>query len=149
MAESTDRRNPGWYVGVGAFWLIAAWLVTVGLSSIIPQIFPPETAEASVPVSDCASSLQALQEELLLRSAEAAKAPGDDRQALDTWLNGWDERVQALSDNCAEPVAEASAELSRVRHALRDMLRKLDREQGPRLHHIHTLLGGATHATAH
>jgi len=34
LAESTDRRNPGWYIGLGVFWLIAAFVAAYVLAEI-------------------------------------------------------------------------------------------------------------------
>jgi len=147
LAESTSRRNPGWYVGVGLIWLIAAWLVIVGLSSIIPQIFKsPGTQVGSLPGS-CTERLLRNKNALVERFSSHLSQPGGDRERLDAWLSSWDEQVAAHQVGCAERELEAAAELTRVRHALRDSVRKLDREQGPRIDHFYSLLGrDAVHA---
>ena len=64
------RHNAGWYVGAACFWLIGAWLVWTGLSSIIPQIFASDVpAERTVPEGSCGEQFAALRERLLHHAA--------------------------------------------------------------------------------
>lgn len=139
MAESKTARNPGWYAGIGAFWLIAAWLVVAGLSSIIPQIFG-HSVEGSQSTDTCVRSLTEEKAALFDRMGAALALPGQGRDALDEYLREWDMRVRGLAETCPARPAQAADELLRMRHALRDAVSKLDREQGPRLKHFTSLL---------
>ena len=79
MSDPGKRRHgAGWYVGAGLFWLLAAWIIASGLSSIIPQIFWPEeyaSDAAGVSAGDCGPAVRALRDELLARTTRALETP--------------------------------------------------------------------------
>ncbi len=149
--EERRRRGGGWYVGAAVFWLISAWIVTVGLSSIIPAIFWPEAAaEGRVDDTSCGNALLELEGELLDHVGANMLRVRDktQREELSRWLEAWDRRLVAMRPTCKAEEQTAWTELSRLRHGLRGLVDRFDREQAPRLRHIDALLRGARHPNA-
>ncbi len=146
--SEAKQHSVGWYVGAGVFWLLSAWLITVGLSSIIPQIFHPEAshaAHAGPTAGSCAHALRTLEGELLARTSQAiahAPRPGE-RETLTDWLAKWDARLLAEKPNCNQPELTAWDELSRLRHGMRGLVDRFDREQAPRVKKLDALVGPA------
>ena len=140
--NETQRRGAGWYVGAAAFWLLSAWLITVGLSSIIPQIFRPESSHGAV-AGSCAHALRTLKGELLETTSHAfagAPEPGE-RDLLTAWLAAWDGRLLAAKPNCKQSELPAWDELSRLRHGMRGLVDRFDHEQAPRVKKLDDLVG--------
>jgi hypothetical protein len=140
--SEAKQHSVGWYVGAGVFWLLCAWLITVGLSSIIPQIFHPERSHAAASGS-CAQALRMLEGELLAHTSRAiarAPKPGE-RDALTEWLAKWDARLDAAKPNCKQAELTAWDELARLRHGMRGLVDRFDREQAPRVHKLDALVG--------
>lgn len=140
MENTGNRRNAGWYVGAAAFWLLAAWLTTVGLSSIIPQIFGPSGSAAQS--GSCAPTLETLKGELLSKLSQslgAAPAPAD-RENLEKWLQDWDHRLSVTRGTCTPPEQRAWTELSRLRHGMHSLVERFDREEAPRIRKLEALL---------
>jgi hypothetical protein len=147
LGDTGNRRSAGWYAGAASFWLLAAWLITVGLSSIIPQIFWP-SGGASVSGS-CEPALVKLQEELLTRaSASMANAPGPrDREELEKWLRDWDHRLSVARPTCNQTEQPAWAELLRLRHGMHGLVERFDREEAPRIRKLEALLSAGARGT--
>jgi hypothetical protein len=142
LSERTEHGT-GWYVGAAAFWLLAAWLITVGLSSIIPQIFAPE-ARAGSSDGSCAMQLGDLERELLDHtSAAMARAPATgERESLDQWLSAWDQRLTSARPSCSKTELNAADELARLRHGMRGLIDRFDQEQAPRVRKLDVAVGG-------
>lgn len=150
MSEEKEQRTAGWYVGMAAFWLGTAWIITAGLMSIIPQIFV-DPGEGAAATAACAPELRKLRSELLARSAESVSAPqsAGDRQDLERWLKDWDDRLTAISPSCASPEqTKAHQELARLRHGVRSLIQRFDKEQAPRIRKMDKLLGPPAQARA-
>jgi hypothetical protein len=126
------QQNAGWYVGAAVFWLLAAWLVTVGLSSIIPQIFTPGATRGG---TSCVSDLRELKDTLLERTSESmARAHSTaERTELTEWLLAWDARMRAARPNCTKAELTAWDELSRLRHGMAGLVDRFDHEQAARV----------------
>lgn len=142
------RHSAGWWVGAAVFWLLTAWLITVGLSSIIPQIFQPGGAPDGA--GSCANELRRLKQELLERtsaSMAAAPAPGE-RDALTQWLLAWDERMRVVRPTCNQRELSAWDDLSRLRHGMRSLVDRFDHEQAARVRRLDALLGTTSGAQA-
>ena len=124
------------------FWLLSAWIITVGLSSIIPQIFHPEASHAAG-TGSCAAQLRALKGELLDRTSSAiARAPQrGERDMLTEWLARWDDRLLAAKPDCTKEELAAWDELSRLRHGMRSLVDRFDHEQAPRVRKLDALVG--------
>jgi hypothetical protein len=143
-----SRHSVGWYGGAAVFWLLTAWLITVGLSSIIPQIFTPAVHGASN--DSCAAELRTLERELLERTSQSmANAPvAGEREALTEWLLGWDRRLEATRASCNKGEQTSWTELSRLRHGMRSLVDRFDQEQAARIRQIEKTLGPAPGAEA-
>lgn len=137
IADST-QRSAGWYAGALAFWLLAAWLAVVGLSSLIPQIFGPPFRAARNGGS-CAQELQDLTTELLEHAGGRIKA-GTEPEARDTlsaYFTDFDRRLMQAKSSCTERERAAFAELSRLRHGVGGLLDRYAREQLPQVRKLH------------
>lgn len=141
MAADRTQRSAGWYAGAFLFWLLAAWLATVGLSSLIPQIFGPAFRSARTGGS-CAEDLRDLNDELLNKVGEqlkAARKPGT-RDTLEPLFSDFDRRLMHTKLSCTEREQAAFTELSRLRHGIAALLERFDREQLPHVRKLHALL---------
>ncbi len=140
----------GWYVGAAVFWLIALWIVTVGLASIIPEIFWPGGHASKGANGSCAEALRALESELMTRSSESVgrAAGAGERDELANWLEDWDRRLQGETTACTETERRAVAELSRLRFGMSGLIQRFDREQTPHIRKIDALLRRAALAPA-
>lgn len=141
MSEDKKRHTTGWYAGAAAFWLIAFWLVFVGLASIIPQIFWPEGIADNA--GGCAPALLTLEHDLLTHVGEALQevplvATQDE---ISPWLAEWDQRYAGVRNQCTAALHPAWVELGRLRHGLSGLLERFDREQLPRIRTIERALG--------
>src|SRR5689334_5976592 len=87
LSADSNQRSAGWYVGALVFWLLTAWLIAVGLGSLIPQIFGP-AAPTAVSGTSCTQDLHDLARELLDRvGAHVKDAPrGEARDTLETFF---------------------------------------------------------------
>ena len=149
LKAGKSHHSAGWYAGALAFWLLTAWLITVGLSSIIPQIFWPAGDVAPSAAQSCSAELRALQKELLERASERiAFADSGDESAQLSFFERWDERHDRVRKTCREDEQSASRELARVRHGLQGLLERFDNEQAPRLRRLEQLLSTGEHTRA-
>jgi hypothetical protein len=148
LAEARNRRSAGWYVGAAAFWLLAAWLITVGLSSIIPQIFWP-SGEAAAQGS-CAPALRALESELLTRASEsmASAQSSSERDKREAWFSDWDHRLSVARSGCNQQEQTAWTELLRLRHGMHALIERFEREAAPRIRKLDALLSEGAHRRA-
>ena len=142
MSADSTQRSAGWYAGALAFWLLAAWLAVVGLSSLIPQIFGPPFRAARNGGS-CAQELQDLTSELLERAGGRIKAgtETDARDTLAAYFTDFDRRLMQAKSSCTEPERAAFAELSRLRHGVGGLLERYAREQLPQVRKLHAFFG--------
>jgi DNA-binding PadR family transcriptional regulator len=140
LGDTGNSRSAGWYAGAAAFWLLAAWLVTVGLSSIIPQIFWPSGGVAVA--GSCEPTLVKMERELLARASEsmANAATPDERQELEKWLRDWDHRLSLARPTCNQTEQPAWAELLRLRHGMHALVERFDREEAPCIRKLEALL---------
>jgi len=141
LGAEPSKRSIGWICGALAFWALSAWIVVVGLSSIIPQIFWPAQAEA-VARAGCRQELRELEHELLANAANDVKNAGQsaDPPAFVGWLQDFDERLKNTSAHCAPDEQSAFDELVRVRHALGSFMERFEREEAPRFRELDALL---------
>ncbi len=149
-SEGSKRRGAGWYVGAAVFWLIAFWIVGVGLASIIPEVFWPGGDASARAQGSCADTLRSLRSELLTRAGERmthAPRPGE-REELGIWLEAWDASLTGASPGCTVNEREAAGELARLRFGLSALIQRFDREQTPHIRKIDALLGMTAPATA-
>jgi len=141
LAADRTQRSAGWYAGAFLFWLIAAWLATVGLSSLIPQIFGPAFRSARSG-SSCAEDLRDLNDELLNKVGEQLKAAQKlgARDRLTAFFSDFDRRLMQTKLSCSEREQPAFTELFRLRHGIAALVERFDREQLPHVRKLHALL---------
>ncbi|HEY6877428.1 MAG TPA: hypothetical protein VI299_05385, partial [Polyangiales bacterium] len=138
MSAEKSQHSAGWYAGALVFWLLCAWLITVGLSSIIPQIFSPVGTPAPT-ASSCSPALRELRTELLARVGQSIASGGhDDTRA---WLRDWDQRIYRARPSCTESERDAFTELNRLRYGLGALNERFEREELPHLERLDELLG--------
>jgi hypothetical protein len=134
LSAQKSRHSAGWYAGALVFWLLCAWLITVGLSSIIPQIFSP-VGDPAPEAPSCVPALRALRAELLDRVAGSI-ARNDRAQ-----LEDWDQRFYRARPSCTESERPAFTELNRLRYGLGALRERFEREELPHLERLDELLG--------
>ncbi len=140
------KHSAGWYAGALVFWLLCAWLITVGLSSIIPQIFWP-AGDVRAEAGSCAPNLRQLRRELAEHMSDAfARAPG--YAAERAWFERWDGELARARPACQPSEREAFSELNRLRYGMQTLLERFEREQAPRMQRLDELLGAAQEARA-
>ncbi len=137
MSAQKSRHNAGWYAGALVFWLLCAWLITVGLSSIIPQIFSP-VGDPAAEASSCAPALRALRAELL---EHVGGSIADPKTSNDAWFGDWDQRFYRARPSCTEAERGAFTELNRLRYGLGALSDRFEREELPHLERLDELLG--------
>lgn len=153
MSAEKSQHSAGWYAGALVFWLLSAWLITVGLSSIIPQIFWPG-GDVRNDAQSCSSALRTLRRELLAHASEQiAHAPSaaeqaSSRDALLTWFDQWDARLFQARPACREQERAAWTELGRLRHGMQALIERFEREEAPRIQRLEQLLGRVEEARA-
>lgn len=145
MGTEKSKHSAGWYAGALVFWLLSVWLTTVGLSSIIPQIFWPN-GDARSDAASCRPALRELRDELLARmSATIASASSEnDRPELLAWFDRWDKRLYEARSACAADENDAWVELVRLRHGMQALVERFERDQAPRIERLDRLLGAPT-----
>lgn len=123
------------------FWLLSAWLATVGLASLVPQIFGPASSAARSGTS-CGEDLHDLAQELLARvGAHVKDAPrSGPHDTLDAFFTDFDRRLMHIKPACTETERAAFAELSRLRHGVASLVERFEREELPHLRKLDALL---------
>lgn len=142
MSAESTQRSAGWYAGIVAFWLLAAWLATVGLSSLIPQIFGPRFNTARNGGS-CAAELHDLTDDLLEHTSQWVKAhpPQNARDTLAAYFSEFDRRLMQAKPSCTERERAAFTELSRLRHGVAGLLDRFQREELPHIRKLQAFFG--------
>lgn len=141
MGADGTQRSVGWYAGALAFWLIAAWLAVVGLSSLVPQIFGPSFGAARSGES-CAEDLHDLTDELLDHAGDWLKGHPErnTRDKLQAYFADFDRRLMHTKLSCNESERAAFTELSRLRHGVSALLERFDGEELPHVRKLNELL---------
>jgi hypothetical protein len=146
LSAEKSKRSAGWVAGALVFWLLSAWLITVGLSSIIPQIFSP-AGEPEADAASCGPVLRDLRDELLAHVSRSFAAPEASREATREWFDTWDLRLFRARPSCTEPEQGAWTELNRLLHGLAALTERFERDERPHLQRLDQLLGAP--AAAH
>lgn len=107
-----------------------AYLIGVGLISVIPQIFYPPAASLPDDLT-CADVLADLREELLSRAGAHIERGGSESSGeLRAWLDDWDRRHSGIDARCEGSERERWERLDRLRRRLQGTLERFDREEG-------------------
>lgn len=150
MSAQKSQHSAGWYAGALVFWLLSAWLTTVGLSSIIPQIFSPAGEPAPQASETCVPGLRTLRQELLARMSQNLGSPARATpEATRAWFGDWDQRLYRAKPACQGDARSAWTELNRLRYGLAALHERFEREELPHLERLDQLLGPAPAAEAH
>lgn len=144
MSADKSQHSAGWYAGALVFWLLSAWLVTVGLSSIIPQIFWPG-GDVSNSASSCVPELRQLRRELLEHAkSHLLRTPQpSERSHRLAFFERWDKQLFHARPACHDDERDAWTELNRLRHGMHALIERFEREEAPRLERLEQLLGSA------
>jgi len=131
--ESETRKKPGRRLGRTIATVIVAsgiaYLLGVGLLSVIPQIFYPAQADLPEDLS-CGEGLDELRAELLDRAGERVAAGGSDTRDLRAWLVDWDARYHGLESRCDGDQYQRWTLVGRLRRRIEGTLERFDREDG-------------------
>lgn len=138
MADSDSARSPepgsrdgrgrsrsiGRAIATSLVVALLAYLIGVGFYSVVPTLFWPETIEVAEDVS-CADGLADLRAELFARAGDRVASGGGERDALRSWLRGWDRRHLAFEARC-EDQHDAWQLLGRLRQRVQGTLERFD-----------------------
>lgn len=107
-----------------------AYLIIVGVASVVPQVFWPEKAVVDPSVT-CADGLRDLRAELLAFAGEhVARGGSDDGRTVRNFLGPWDLRHRGLEERCAGDERDTWVLLGRMRERLQGTLERFDAEEG-------------------
>jgi len=125
----------------GVYWLLCAFVVIAGVSSVVPQVFWP-ARRVSSRTEPCAETLRSLERDLSSFASDrvASPATGNDRQ-LRRWLDGWDQRYASAEPQCTGTEERAYRVLGRLRYSTEGLLRRHAREAGPLAREVASVLG--------
>ncbi|MDB4987542.1 MAG: hypothetical protein JWN04_2720 [Myxococcaceae bacterium] len=140
----------GWYAGALVFWLLSAWLATVGLSSIIPQIFWP-AGDVRNEATSCSPALRELRSQLLTRMSQSIASPSAEtrHEELLAWFEHWDQQLFEAKPACRDDERAAWTELTRLRHGMQGLIERFEREETPHIERLDRLLAQPAEARAH
>ncbi|MDB4976086.1 MAG: hypothetical protein JWN48_4427 [Myxococcaceae bacterium] len=150
MALGAEKHSVGWYAGALVFWLLSTWLATVGLSSIIPQIFWP-AGDVHSSATSCGPALRELRTELLTRMSHSIASPSTETRHEDllAWFEDWDKRLFVAKPACRDDERPAWRELTRLRHGMQGLIERFEREEAPHNQRLDQLLASPAEARAH
>jgi hypothetical protein len=107
-----------------------AYLIIVGVASVVPQVFWPPKA-AIDPAITCADGLRDLRAELLAFAGEHVTRGGsEDHETVRNFLGPWDLRHRGLEARCEGDERDAWVLLGRMRERLQGTLGRFDAEEG-------------------
>jgi hypothetical protein len=107
-----------------------AYLILVGIGSVVPQVFWPAKATID-PAITCDEGLRDLRAELLAFAGEhVARGGSADRDAVRNFLGPWDLRHRGLEARCEGDERDAWVLLGQMRERLQGTLYRFDAEEG-------------------
>jgi len=126
-------------VAIAIYSVALAYLVVVGFSSVIPQVFWPESDDAFD--LDCTDGLQLLADELEQLRLTYLSGEDTDPARLRETLTDWDPRLNALAKRCDEERVEL---LRRYRYRVELNLQRYMREDAPLAERVRRSLDSKT-----
>jgi len=109
---------------------LLAYLIGVGLLSVVPQVFWPDRAELDESVT-CTEGLLDLRGRLLARAGDrVASGGGEGRAALRRWLHDWDRQHLGLESRCTGSERKAWRLLGQLRQRVQATLERFDADEG-------------------
>ena len=150
MGAEKQQHSAGWYAGALVFWLLSAWLATVGLASIIPQIFWP-AGDVHTDATSCGPALRELRSQLLMRTSQSIASPSatTGHEELLAWFEHWDKQLFEAKPACRDNERAAWRELTRLRHGMQGLIERFENEEAPHIEQLDQLLANPAEARAH
>lgn len=105
------------------------YLVTVGIVSVVPQVFWPE-GDAIDPSITCAGGLRDLRDKLLAFAGEHVARGGSTDDTVEAFLAPWDRRYRGLEERCVGDEHDAWVLVGRLRERLQGTLARFDAQEG-------------------
>ena len=138
MAEEKQRGGLGRRLVIAIYAIALAYLVVVGFTSVIPQVFWPESDESFD--LDCADGLELLRHEVDELRLAYITTNETDPAAMRSALESWDLRLNALAKRCDEDQVHL---LNRYRHRVELNLQRYMREDAPLAEKVSESVGSA------
>ncbi|MGB5547122.1 MAG: hypothetical protein WBM74_11175 [Polyangiales bacterium] len=136
MPRKEQRGGLGRRLAIGIYSVALVYLVIVGFTSVIPQVFWPASDDSFD--LECADGLQLLRHEVdELRLAYLATNATDETE-LQKALKSWDLRLNALAKRCEKDQVHL---LNQYRHRVELGLQRYMREDAPLANRVSEALG--------
>jgi hypothetical protein len=126
LARKEQRSGLGRRLAIGIYAIALAYLVIVGFTSVIPQVFWPKHDESFE--VDCTDGLEQLRKEIERLRIDYLSANETDPTELRRALAAWDLRFNALAQRCDEDRVHL---LNRYRHRVELILERFMRDDAP------------------
>lgn len=136
MPRKEQRGGLGRRLAIGIYSVALVYLVIVGFTSVIPQVFWPASDDSFD--LECPDGLQLLRHEVdELRLAYLATNATDETE-LQKALKSWDLRLNALAKRCEKDQVHL---LNQYRHRVELGLQRYVREDAPLANRVSEALG--------
>lgn len=124
-------RRVGRGIATAVVGALLAYLIGVGMFSVVPQVFWPEHEALDESVT-CTDGLLDLRSRLLARAGDRVAAGGGrDGAALRRWLRDWDDRHLALESRCTGAEQQRAWRLlGQLRQRVQATLERFDADEG-------------------
>lgn len=140
MPGNEQRGGLGRRLAIGIYSIALTYLVIVGLVSVIPQVFWPESDESFD--LECADGLQLLRHEVDEVRLAYLETNETDPTDLASALESWDLRLNALAKRCEGDQVHL---LNHYRHRVELGLQRYMREDAPLANRVTEALGSNPH----
>ena len=138
MPEQRKKGGIGRRVAIAIYAVALAYLVVVGFTSVIPQVFWPASDESFD--LECGDGLELLRHEVDELRRSYVSTNQTDPAPLRKDLESWDLRLNALAKRCDE---DQVALLERYRYRVELDLERFMREEAPLAKRVSEALGDA------
>ena len=139
MPDEKKRGGIGRRLAIGVYSIALAYLVVVGFTSVIPQVFWPASDDSFD--LECGDGLELLRHEVDQLRLTYVSTNETNPDMLRKALESWDLRLNALAKRCDE---DQVALLNRYRHRVELDLERYMREEAPLAERVSETLGKAT-----
>ena len=139
MPDQKKRGGIGRRVAIAIYSIALAYLVVVGFTSVIPQVFWPASDDSFD--LECGDGLELLRHEVEKLRDEYVSTNQTNPAPLRGHLQSWDLRLNALAKRCDE---DQVALLERYRYRVELDLERYMREEAPLAERVSETLGNAT-----
>lgn len=136
MPRKEQRGGLGRRLAIGIYTVALAYLVIVGFTSVVPQVFWPKTDDAFD--LGCHDGLELLRDEVDDVRLAYLSENETDPTALRNAFDSWDLRLNTLAERCDE---EQVGLLRRYRYRVELRLEKFMREDAPLANRVSEAIG--------